>query len=97
MEYHAIFKIDCGVSHSHGIKYPENLEKTETFDAESFQVAYTVAINLAGKFADSYLSNPETGLTTVRLLSLRDSNGEIPLSHLKTVVQGKSLESLSLT
>jgi hypothetical protein len=94
MEYQATFGIDCGVSPGYGVKYPDNVERTETFSADSPQVAHQTAMRLAGSFADDYLSNPENDLTTVQLLSLRNSEENIPFDPSKSVVKRHMLEHL---
>jgi hypothetical protein len=92
MEYQATFGIDCGVSPGYGVKHPDNLERTETLSADSPQVAYQNAMSMAGGFADDYLSNPENGLTTVQLLSLRNSDGDVHFNASKSVVKRSTLE-----
>ena len=94
MEYQATFGIDCGVSPGYGVKYPDNVERTETLSANSPQVAYQNAMDLARKFADDYLSNPDNGLTTVQLLSLRNPDGDVPFEASKSVVKRSMLEHL---
>ena len=94
MEYQATFGIDCGVSPGYGVKYPDNVERTETLDADSPQVAYQNAMGLARNFADDYLSNPDNGLTTVQLLSLSNSDGDVSFDASKSVVKRSMLEHL---
>ncbi len=94
MKYKATFGIDCGVSPGFGVKYPGNVERTETLSAENPQVAYQNAMAMAGKFADDYLSNPDNGLTTVQLLSLRNSDGAVSFDASKSVVKRSMLEHL---
>lgn len=94
MEYQATFGIDCGVSSGCGVKYPDNVERTETLSADNSQLAYQNAMGLAGKFADDYLSNPDNGVTTVQLLSLRNSEGDVPFEASKSVVKRSMLEHL---
>ena len=96
MEYQATFGINCGVSPGYGVKYPDNVKRTETLSADSPQVAYQNAMSMARKFADDYLSNPENGLTTVQLLSLRSSDGVVPFDVSKSVVKRSMLEHLLL-
>ena len=96
MEYQATFGINCGVSQGYGVKYPDNVKRTETLSADSPQVAYQNAMSMARKFADDYLSNPENGLTTVQLLSLRSSDGVVPFDVSKSVVKRSMLEHLLL-
>ena len=95
MEYKAVFQIDCGVSQGFGIKYPDNIRRVEEFYAENNQAAYQNAMGLAKSFADDYLSNPDTSLTTVQLLSLRCSDGYVPFDASKSVVKRSMLEHLS--
>ncbi len=94
MEYQATFGIDCGVSPGFGVKYPDFVREQEAISADSPQVAYQNAMGLAGKFADDYLSNPETGLTTVQLLSLRGPDGDVSFDASKSVVKRSMLEHL---
>lgn len=94
MEYQAIFGIDCGVSFGHGAKYPDNVKRTEIFSADNDQVAYQNAMDLAKKFAEDYLSNPDNDLTTVQLISLRSSGKNIPFDASKSVVKRSILEHL---
>ena len=51
-------------------------------------------MSMAEKFADDYLSNPETGLTTVQLLSLNSPDGLISFDASKAVVKRSMLEHL---
>ena len=94
MEYQAKFDIDCGVSSGFGLKDQDNIEITEKLIADSSQVAYQKAMHLARTFADDYLSNPDTGLTTVRLLSLSGAEGKISFDESKAVVKRSMLEHL---
>jgi hypothetical protein len=94
MEYQATFGIDCGVSPGFGCKYPDYVREEKTFSADSPQVAYQNAMGLAEKFADDYLSNLETGLTTVQLLSLRSSDGNVSFDTSKSIVKRNMLEHL---
>lgn len=94
MEYQATFGIDCGVSPGFGVKYPDNLERTETLFADTPQVAYQKAMDLAGKFADDYLSNPKDDLTSVQLISLKSSERDISFDASKSIVRRSLLEHL---
>jgi hypothetical protein len=94
MEYQATFGIDCGVSPGYGVKYPDNVERTETFSADSPQVAHQTAMRLAGSFADDYLSSPKDNFTTVKLLTLRNSCADVPFDPSKSVVKRHMLEHL---
>ena len=95
MEYQATFGIDCGVSPGFGVKYPDYVREQAVIHGDSPQVAYQNAMDLATKFADDYLSNPDTSLTTVQLLSLRCSDGYVPFDASKSVVKRSMLEHLS--
>lgn len=92
--YQAIFEIDCGVSPGYGVKYPDRQERTERIVADTPQAAYQNVMSMAEKFAYDYMSNPENGLTTVRLLSLRGSDGPVPFDAQKSVVRRSMLEHL---
>ena len=94
MEYKATFGIDCGVSPGFGVKYPDYERRNEKISADSHQVAYTEAMSIAEKFADDYLSNPNTGLTTVQLLSLNCSDGAVSFDAPKAIVKRSMLEHL---
>ncbi|MEK6872722.1 MAG: hypothetical protein AABW90_01785 [Nanoarchaeota archaeon] len=77
MEYQAVFGIDGGVSPGFGVKYPDYIEKTENILADNSEEAMGKAIERARYFSQEHLSNPETGYTTVKLLSLRDNDGRL--------------------
>ena len=94
MEYQAAFGIDCGVSLGFGDKHPDYVEEQKRFSAETPQDAYDHAMALAREFAEDYLSDPYTGLTTVRLLSLSGPNEDVPFSASKAVVKRSGLEHL---
>ena len=94
MEYQATFGIDGGVSPGFGVKYPDYVREQKVILADSPQVAYQNAMNLAGKFADNYLSNPDTCLTTVQLLSLNGPNGTVSFDAFKAIVKRSMLEHL---
>ena len=95
MEYRATFGIDCGESSGFGVKIPCYERRTEEICADSSQEAYQKAMTLAGNFADDYLSNPETGLTTVQLLSLNwGREGAVSFDASKAVVNRSMLEHL---
>ena len=94
MEYKANFGIDCGVSPGFGVKYPDYVRRTEDFSADNTQTAYQNAMNLAEEFADDYLSNPETDLTTVQLLSLNGPDGLVSFDASKAIVKRSRLEHL---
>ncbi len=94
MDYQATFEIDCGVSFGFGIKYSDSITQTESISADTPQSAYQNAMNLAGKFADNYLSNPYTGLTKVQLVSLTGSDGNVSFDISKAVVKRSRLEHL---
>ena len=42
---------------------------------------------MAGEFADDYLSNPDSGLTTVQLLSLSSSEGDVDFDPSESIVE----------
>jgi len=94
MDYQATFGIDCGVSPGFGVKYPDFVREQKVIPADSPQVAYQKAMDLAGKFANDYLSNPTTDLTTVQLLSLSGPNGDVSFDASKAVVKRSMLEHL---
>lgn len=94
MEYQATFGIDCGVSHSLGVKYPDFVREQKVISADSPQVAYQNAMSMAREFANDYLSNPDNGLTTVQLLSLRSLDGDVSFDASKSVVKRSMLEHL---
>jgi len=94
MEYQATFGIDCGVSPGFGVKYPDYVREQKVILADSPQVAYQNAMNLAGEFADDHLSNPDTGFTTVQLLSLNGPDGAVSFDASKAVVKRSMLEHL---
>lgn len=96
MRYQATFGIDGRVSPGFGVKYPDYIIKTEEVSADSTQVAYQNSMDMARKFADNHLSNPETGLTTVQLLSLRGPDEDVSFDALKSVVT-QSMENHLLT
>ena len=76
------------------MKYPDNVKRVEEFSAENNQAAYQEAMELAISFADDYLSNPNTGLTTVQLSSLNGPNGAISFDTSKSIVKRSMLEHL---
>ena len=94
MEYKVFFGIDCGVSTGFGVKYPDYVREQEIISADNPQVAYQNAMNLARKFADDYLSNPDKCLTTVQLLSLDGPKGAVSFDASKAVVKRSMLEHL---
>nr|MBI4156308.1 hypothetical protein [Candidatus Woesearchaeota archaeon] len=94
MEYQAIFGIDCGVSNGFGVKDPDYVRRTEEISADSPEVAYDKAMVEARRFANDYLSNPETELTAVQLLSLNGPNGFVSFDASKAIVKCSMLEHL---
>ncbi len=94
MKYQATFGIDCGVSPGFGVKYPDEVERTETVFADNQQEAYQNAMLIVKKFADDYLSNPNNGLTTVKLLSLIGSEGAVSFDTSNSIVKRSTLEHL---
>ncbi len=87
MEYQATFGIDGGVSHGFGIVYQDYIREQRVISADNPQVAYQNAMNLARKFADDHLSNPDSGFTTVQLLSLSGSDGDVSFDASRSVVK----------
>ena len=94
MEYKASYEIDCGVSHGFALKSPDNIREEITLQAKTAADAYLNAMDLAKRFAQDYLSNPETGFTTVKLLSLENSDGPVLFDASKSVVKVSMLEHL---
>ena len=94
MEYQATFGIDGGVSTGFSVSYPDYIRRTEKISADSPQVAYQNAMDMAGEFADDHLINPETGFTTVQLLSLNGPDGAVAFDASKSVVKRNLLEHL---
>ena len=94
MEYRASYGINCGVSHGFGLKDSDYVELTEQFSEENDNDALRISLIRARKFADDYLSDPETGLTTVRLLSLVGPNGNVSFDSESAVVKRSVLEHL---
>src|SRR3989338_5785995 len=95
MEYQAIFGIDCGVSTGFALKDLDYVRRTEEISADSPEMAYDLAMVQARRFANDYLSNPETELTAVQLLSLNGPNGlVVPFDASKAIVKCSMLEHL---
>lgn len=94
IEYQATFSIDCGVSPGLCVKIPDYAKEERIILADSPQEARQKAMGLAGEFADNYLISPETGLTTVQLLSLRSPDGDVPLDVSRSVVKRSTLDHL---
>lgn len=94
MKYEAVFGIHCGVSPGYGVKSPDYVELRETLDAKCHSKALMAAMKRANFFADDYLSDPETGLTTVRLLQLRYKGQDISFDSERAVVRRSELEHL---
>ncbi len=95
MEYRATFEIDGAVSQGFGVKEPDISTRSEMIIADGAEEAYKTAMSLAKNFADDYLSNPKTGLTSVRLLSLKDASGKsLPFDAENSVVERSTLEHL---
>ena len=84
--YRATFDISCGVSHGLGVKYPDTETREERIVAENPDDALKQALTYATRFAYDYLSDPETGKTTVALSHLRGPTGTVPLDTTKTIV-----------
>jgi hypothetical protein len=94
MEFEARFHIDCGVSSGYALKSPDNVDRQETIIADGPEAAYKRAMAMATEFAEDYLSNPETGLTTVQLSSLRGPNGNVLFYAPGSIVQCSMLEHI---
>ena len=94
MEYQATFGIDGGVSQGFGVTYPDYTKRTETLSADNPQSAHQNAMTMARKFANDYLSNPDTDFTTVQLLSLKGPNGKVSFNVSKSVAKQSTLEHL---
>ena len=94
MEYKATFGIDCGVSPGFGVKYPDFERRVELFHTETPEDAYRMAMQRADEFAMNYLSNPDTGLTTVRLLSLSSPKENVPFDASEAVASRTTGEHL---
>lgn len=94
MEYQAQFGINCGVSSGFGLKDSDYVETNEIISAETPEAAFGEAMKYARKFADDYLSDPETGLTTVRLVSLKGPPGNVSFNSKNAVVQRSMLEHI---
>ncbi len=80
MEYIAIYEIDCGVSRGFGLKEPDTDLRREKLNADSPEKAFSLAVDKAIYFARDYLSNPNTGMTTVKIVCFHDSLSN-PLSQ----------------
>jgi hypothetical protein len=94
MEYKAKYHIRCGVSHGFGVKYPDEDERTERIDSADDAAAVQEAMAVATRFADDYLSDPETGKTTVTLQSLAGPKGDVTLDPEKPVVERTMLQHM---
>lgn len=94
LDYVANYGIDCGVSPGFGVKYPDYIEMEENFKASDDNDSVEKAMEKANEFADNYLSNPSTGKTTVTLLSLYGSNGNIKFDKNKSIVEKSIFEHL---
>ena len=91
--YRATFGINCGVA-STGFKNPDYVERTEDISAEGSGAALSNAMEHARRFADDYLSDPETDLTTVKLLRLSGPDGDVPFNVEKAIVKRSMLEHI---
>ena len=92
MEYEAVFGINCGVSNGFGLKRPDRVSRVERIFADSPELAYQGAMKLASKFAEDYLSDPNTNLTTVRLTSLGGGGETVPFDAEKSVAERSMLQ-----
>lgn len=77
MKYTACFGIDGGISPGFGVKYPDYAEEVREFEADSYDSARMSALKIAARSAKDHLSNPKTGYTTVKILSLMDKDDNI--------------------
>ncbi|RMD45727.1 hypothetical protein D6829_01500 [Candidatus Pacearchaeota archaeon] len=93
MRYKATFGIDCGVSVGF-TKVPHYEKVTRIIYADNPQDAYKRAMGVAEELADNYLSNPESNLTTVRLMLLKSRGREVPFDVSEAVVKRGMLEHL---
>ncbi|MBI4451276.1 hypothetical protein HY642_04845 [Candidatus Woesearchaeota archaeon] len=73
--YKAEYHIDHGVSQGFGIKYPDESTERYEFAAESTIDAILEMEARAAHYAREFLSNPETGRTTVTLKRLEAADG----------------------
>ena len=101
MEYEAHYEINCGgpygfdvKPHGFDVKYSHLVNLTEQITAENNEGALRHALSQAKKFADNYLSDPETGFTTVKLLSLYSEDGDVEFDREKAVVKRSMEEHL---
>ena len=95
MEYQATFGIDGGVSHGFGIVYPDYVRKQKVISADSPQTAYQNAMDLAKEFADDHLSNPDSGFTSVQLLSLTSPDGDVSFDASKSIVKKSWMDHIA--
>ena len=88
MDYQAVFGINCGASSGLTLR-PDYVKRSEPLTAETDREAYQDSMAMARTFAVNYLSNPNTGLTRVELLSLKSPEGDVdvPLETESRVVQ----------
>ena len=72
--------------------FPDYLEITERIITDNPKNAYIDAMRYTKKLADDYLSDTDTGFTTVRLLELTGYNGNISFDSTKAIVKTSMLE-----
>ncbi len=77
MEYEATYGINGGVSHGFGTKHSDYYHTIDKISADSPEAVFSEAAELGRKHAEDHLSDPESGLTIVRLLRLQDSEGKV--------------------
>lgn len=94
MEFKAAYHIDCGESPGFGVKSPAEEYREETITVDGPEHAYDEAMNRAKILAGDYLSNPDTGYTTVHLLSLKGPEGFVAFDTSKVIVRRSMLEHL---
>ncbi len=93
-EYRAVFEIDGGVSQGFGVKYSDKYTREEIISSSGGGEAYKTAMIFARGLARDSLSNPETGKTVVRLISLTGNDGPVAFDASKSVVEVGELEHL---
>lgn len=76
MEYKATFGIDGGISHGLGLKELDYYERYDKIIADSNEEAMMKVFDRTKYYTYESLSNPKTGYTAVKLLSLVDNNGK---------------------
>ena len=94
-KYTAIFGVHHGVSNGYGVKTPDYSEVKAYIHAMDKTASFNEAMNQAKRMSMDYLSDPNTGLTTARLLKLHNSQGgNIPFDSSKAVAKSSMLEHI---